>query len=272
MTEQFKSFATAASGLSRSPLGIIALFIVLIYGFASLVTMFASSLQAGERTPLIYFLVLFPVAVLLVFAWLVSRHANKLYSPGEFKNEDNFVTVVAALAAATTAHPKKVMAEPAFNLDAIAEGVRAIAAQTSAIATLRKRSILWVDDKPERNTYERRAFEGIGLECELALSTEEAASLLKRRHFAAVISDMKRKEGEFEGTKLLALLREGDSRTPFFIYSLSDPASFTKEVARLGGQGVTSDARELFQMVVSRVLGEHQLEQLKARFGLNWAV
>jgi hypothetical protein len=81
----------AAKGLARNPLGIVALFIVLVYGFASLVTAFAGSFTSEERLPLIYFLVLFPVVVLAVFAWLVSKHSGKLFAPEDFKNEENFV-------------------------------------------------------------------------------------------------------------------------------------------------------------------------------------
>jgi len=61
MQDNVKSFGEVASGLAKSPLGIIALFIVLVYGFASLVTTFSSSLSSSERMPLVYFLVLFPV-------------------------------------------------------------------------------------------------------------------------------------------------------------------------------------------------------------------
>ena len=68
-----KEFGLIAKGLARNPLGIIALFIVLVYGFASLVTLFSSSLSVGERLPLVYFLVVFPVLVLVVFTWLVPR-------------------------------------------------------------------------------------------------------------------------------------------------------------------------------------------------------
>jgi hypothetical protein len=49
----------AAKGLARNPLGIIALFIVLVYGFASLLTALGGSLSREERLPLIYFLVVF---------------------------------------------------------------------------------------------------------------------------------------------------------------------------------------------------------------------
>src|SRR6266536_572300 len=101
MSDSFKTFGDTAKGLSKNPLGIIALFIVLGYGFASLVTAFSSSLNANNRLPLIWFLVIFPILVLGVFAWLVSRHAGKLYSPSDYKNEENYVAVVASLAVAT---------------------------------------------------------------------------------------------------------------------------------------------------------------------------
>lgn len=64
------------------------MFIVLVYGFACLLTGFSSSLSPGERLPLVYFLVGFPVLVLAVFAWLVSAH-SKLFAP--IKNEANYV-------------------------------------------------------------------------------------------------------------------------------------------------------------------------------------
>jgi hypothetical protein len=55
MDESFKTFSDTAKGLAKNPLGVIALFIVLVYGFASLVTAFGSSFSASERIPLIYF-------------------------------------------------------------------------------------------------------------------------------------------------------------------------------------------------------------------------
>ena len=87
-----KTFGETAFKLSRNPLGIIALFIVLVYALASLVISFSNSLQQpSERLPLVWFLVLFPVIVLLVFAWLVSKHHEKLYSPKDFRQEENFI-------------------------------------------------------------------------------------------------------------------------------------------------------------------------------------
>jgi hypothetical protein len=86
-----KAFSSAAKGLARNPLGIIALFIVLIYGFAALTVGINQSLQLEERLPLIWFLVLFPLAVLALFGWLVSKHHEKLYAPADYQTDESFL-------------------------------------------------------------------------------------------------------------------------------------------------------------------------------------
>lgn len=85
------SFGAAAKGLARNPLGIIALFIVLIYGFAAMTLGFNDRLEVTERVPLVWFLVIFPVIVLLLFGWLVSCHHEKLYSPSDFRSDEIFL-------------------------------------------------------------------------------------------------------------------------------------------------------------------------------------
>ena len=94
MSDATESFGKIAASLSRSPLEIIALFIVLVYGFASLVFIFAGDFAPAERLLLVCFLVSFPILVLLVFAWLVSKHANKLFGPGLFKDERLFLELL----------------------------------------------------------------------------------------------------------------------------------------------------------------------------------
>lgn len=86
-----KEFGNIARDLVRNPLGIIALFIVLIYGFATLLVGASNNLEANDRFPIVWFLVIFPVIVLFVFAWLVSRHHKKLYAPSDYKDESNFL-------------------------------------------------------------------------------------------------------------------------------------------------------------------------------------
>jgi len=80
-------------------------------------------------------------------------------------------------------------------------------------------NILWVNDRPKNNVYERKAMESMGLEFTLVLSTDEAIQMLGVRRFAAIISDIGRKEGPREGYALLEVVRAKDKTTPFFIYA-----------------------------------------------------
>lgn len=110
--------------------------------------------------------------------------------------------------------------------------------------------ILWVDDRPENNVYERQAFEAMGLQFTLALSTGEALQALAARRFAAIVSDMGRREGPREGYVLLEAVRASDKATPFFIYSGSGAPEHRREAALRGAQGATNIADELVDMVV----------------------
>ncbi|MCE4073509.1 MULTISPECIES: hypothetical protein [Pseudomonas] len=75
-----------------NPLGVIALFISLIYGMASaLLGYSADKLSQCERWPIIWFVVSFPVLVLAVFCYLVVKHHGKLYSPKDFSSDAGFL-------------------------------------------------------------------------------------------------------------------------------------------------------------------------------------
>lgn len=86
-------FTQAARGFAKNPLGVIGLFIVLVYGFACLVLgLGARQLEQTERLPLIWFIVVFPVVILGVFYRLVTTHHKKLYAPSDYKDERLFLT------------------------------------------------------------------------------------------------------------------------------------------------------------------------------------
>ena len=86
------NFTEQAKGMYRNPLGIIALFLSLIYVLACLVLgSIITKLSASERLPLIWFIVIFPILILLAFYHLVTTHHTKLYAPIDFKNEENFI-------------------------------------------------------------------------------------------------------------------------------------------------------------------------------------
>lgn len=93
MNNPVTEFMEKAKGLTRNPLGIIALFVSLIYGFACLVLSTSISNLHGqeERLPLIWFIILFPLLILGAFTYLVIYHHKKLYAPSDYKDEKNFV-------------------------------------------------------------------------------------------------------------------------------------------------------------------------------------
>ena len=162
MSDQLRNFGETAKSLARNPLGIIALFIVLVYGFASLVTVFTGSFTASERLPLIYFLIVFAVLVLCVFAWLVSKHSGKLFAPSDFKNEDNYVKMqMAVVASLTAATAKSDIPTSEAELHKIVEVVQAAGPSRAGNEDGWRNRILWVDDRPENNTWERKAFEAM---------------------------------------------------------------------------------------------------------------
>lgn len=89
MASPVKEFGGIAEKLSRNPLGVIALFIVLVYAIAALIVG-KTGLTEAERRPLIYFLVGFPPIVLLAFYRLVADHHTKLYAPRDYHDGDGF--------------------------------------------------------------------------------------------------------------------------------------------------------------------------------------
>jgi CheY-like chemotaxis protein len=255
MENQVESFGKAAIGLARNPLGIIALFIVLVYGFACLVTIFSASLLPTERVPLIYFLVGFPVLVLGIFTWLVSRHSGRLFAPGDFKNEENYVRMqLSAVASLAVASAKRETPSTESEIQSIVDVVQHTALSGPATSNSWRNHVLWVDDRPDNNVHERRAFAAFGLKFTLSLSTSEALQEIAKQRFAAIISDMGRREGPREGYVLLDTLRRKGSQIPLFFYATSNAPEHKQETADHGGQGCTNDAQELFEMVTKAVI------------------
>jgi DNA-binding NtrC family response regulator len=102
-----------------------------------------------------------------------------------------------------------------------------------------------VNYRPENNVYERKAMESMGLEFIIVLSTDEALQMLGARRFAAIISDIGRKEGPCEGYALLVAVRAKGETTPFLIYEASRARHHQREAALSGAQGAINIAEEL---------------------------
>lgn len=115
------------------------------------------------------------------------------------------------------------------------------------------KEILWVDDRPENNVYERKLLEQYGLVFTLALSTQQALHCLEHSKFALIISDMGRKEGSREGYILLESIRKKNYKTPFIIYAGSRKQEHVMEALKRGAQGCTNNAGELIELVIKNL-------------------
>jgi hypothetical protein len=91
MSKLDSNFFSIVPKLTKDPLGIIALFIALVYAIAALILGLGSHLTATQKWPFIGFLVGFPVIVLISFLWLVVNYNQKLYSPEDYRSDKAFL-------------------------------------------------------------------------------------------------------------------------------------------------------------------------------------
>jgi len=116
-----------------------------------------------------------------------------------------------------------------------------------------ERSILWVDDAPSNNAWERRALESYGMRFVLAPTTDEAIQQLRSRSFDAIISDLVRRGDSEAGFTLLQHLRAAGHSAPVFIYCGRQAPRIAAESLRRGATLVTNDPDELVAAVVASI-------------------
>lgn len=274
------NFHRTATSFSKNPLGIIALFIILIYSISSIVILCGSYLSFYERIPIVYFLITFPFVVLICFTYLVAFKSIHLFSPTDFRDQQHYIfiheTEMKIVEKLNTARENKLQSnnkETEYaSLSSVQNSMYAqLTIERAAKMSLdrsAKFDILWVDDEPAQNRYERDALEIIGARFVNVETTNDALSLLKNNVFSAIISDMGRREGNREGYVLLNELKKTGIRTPFFLYTSSNSHEHRMEALRNGAQGATNNPDEIFQMIVNTVgqQGDHKI----ARSGPSW--
>jgi CheY-like chemotaxis protein len=158
----------------------------------------------------------------------------------------------AALAAAAVSRPEPGVSHEVTVRDAIA--VADVVAEAVTPRTIRRASratVLWVDDRPENNIYERQSLEALGVTFVLSTSTDDALAKLAKQKFDVIISDMGRPPDPQAGYTLLDALRGSGDRTPFVIYASSRDPEHRAEARRRGALGCTNRADELFGYVLS---------------------
>ena len=165
----------------------------------------------------------------------------------------------AALLGAASAKPTEISAE---RKEADVETARRIAdvvsraAEPRNIRRLAGASVLWVDDNPVNNLYERRALETLGIRCDISTSTDDALKKLRLNTYDLIISDMGRPPDMRAGYTLLEAIRKEGKMIPFIIYSSSNLPEHKAEARKKGAFGNTNNPQELFELVLSALLRE----------------
>lgn len=270
--EPFSETAKSAQGFARSPLGIIALFIVLVHGFASLVVALSGNLGEAERWPIIIFLVTFPVLVLFAFCWLVAKHHQKLYGPMDFREDSSFLQYTERVKAAValgraSAAPKTAPATPAGAEPGVSatapttpsddRSIEVISAEVAAALDPREswsgvkgRVVLWVDDRPQNNTNEADALRAAGMVVVNVTNTDDAIRQLKDSRFSVVISDMTRGLDREAGYELLDKMKEEGLKVPVIIYAGPAGEEDKRKARARGAVARVNSASQLFRLVI----------------------
>jgi CheY-like chemotaxis protein len=117
--------------------------------------------------------------------------------------------------------------------------------------------VLWVDDRPGNNRFEREALEAFGIQISLSTSTEDALEKIKRQSYDLIISDMGRPPDNRAGYTLLDELRSKGNEKPFIIYASSKAPEHVREAFEHGATGCTNSPQELVE-IVTRALAQRR--------------
>ena len=156
----------------------------------------------------------------------------------------------AALGAATASRPEQDSTPEAQALEARTAAEIVSEVTPRMIRRAERATVLWVDDRPENNVYERRSLEALGVTFALAKSTDEALQMVARQKFDVIISDMGRPPDAQAGYTLLDKLRQGGNTTPYIIYAGSRDPHHRVEARRHGALDCTNRPDELFEYVL----------------------
>lgn len=159
---------------------------------------------------------------------------------------------------ASTITGQRIAATNVPSPESTAKAVTSWVPDAQAQQDLQGATVLWVDDNPDNNRFEREAFQAIGIRFELSTSTEDALRQLDRRRFDAIISDMGRGEERQAGYQLLERLRQTDRSTPFVIYAGTSAVRHRDEALARGAQGSTNSPKELMALVIQAIQGSRK--------------
>lgn len=114
---------------------------------------------------------------------------------------------------------------------------------------LRGGRLLWVDDRPEHNAWERELFRSLGVVVVSAESTRSALACLQTDAFDVVVSDIARDEESGDGIEGARAMHRARPSLPVVFYVESLTSTQIPEPA----SGITNDPNELLHLVLDRL-------------------
>ena len=201
------------------------------------------------------------IAILVIFrvplsAFIDRATTGKLSVDKSGLSVELIASSAANLGAAVASQPSSSTAgNQQGDLSRVASAATRAAGKSIALG---KASVLWVDDNPNNNIYERRALSALGIEFDLATNTEEAMKLLREKGYNLVVTDFTRRDDPHAAYTLLADMNSLPSRPPVIIYSSSSSPEFQREAKSRGAYGETNKPVELYDLVVSAIVGKQE--------------
>jgi CheY-like chemotaxis protein len=194
-------------------------------------------------------ILVWPAVVLIIVLSVLILFRDKI-APSNLEASDKGIKIsFYLLQAAEHGGPGSAAGNPApVNLEAIQASAKA-----GSSISLQGAKILWVDDNPDGQIYERHALEQLGIEFTLANNTNDAVRLLQQQRFRLVITDFARKDDPQGGYTLLEALRKIQPSTPLVIYSGSANPDLIAEAKRRGAYTETNQPQELFDAAVDAI-------------------
>ena len=171
----------------------------------------------------------------------------------EFVKDKNLYKIVASAANITAAEVTRTKLQSGTKKPVEPNRVATIVIRAADSPKLSRAKILWVNDNPDNNIYERNALGVLGIHFCLATDTKEALKYLKETKFNLIISDFKLKDDPQGGYRLLAEIKKLPSPPPFIIYSYSANPEFEKDAKVRGAYGETNSPQRLFELSVNAI-------------------
>lgn len=170
-----------------------------------------------------------------VWARLKSRFRSATH------DEPNAREVVEQTTAAT-------LADPALfdEVEAVFQHSPALRRAKLVHAVLDGARILWVDDHPENNTWERALLGAFSVSVTCVSDTASALKSLQAQDCDVIISDMGRSGVRDEGARALSALKAVRPATPVIFYTFGSNAS----VAPANAFGITTRPDDLLHLIL----------------------